>query len=115
MVLYFFNNVKNKLSNNSLFVFLFLMFASFSINAQSVVDNSSIENIKETTTSIEYKVSPKIEFAIWFMGTNQIPNALIVPESKNPKKQIMSSGVAPNRLLIESFLKKAVSFESSWG
>jgi hypothetical protein len=105
MILYFVNKFK--------YEFLFLIFFSFSTHAQSAVDKVSIVNNNQTTANQE--LSSKIEFAIWFMGTNQTPNSLFQPETKNPKKQIMSSGVVPNRLLLESFLKKAVGFETNWG
>ena len=47
------------------------------------------------------------------MGSKQDPNSTISTEGVNTKKQIMTSGLAPNRLLIKAFLKKAVNFESA--
>ena len=47
------------------------------------------------------------------MGSKQDPNTTISTEGINTKKQIMTSGMAPNRLLIKAFLKKAVNLESS--
>jgi hypothetical protein len=47
------------------------------------------------------------------MGSKQNPNSTISNEGINTKKQIMTSGLAPNRLLIKAFLKKAVNFESA--
>lgn len=107
MAHYFLNSFKNKL----FFSFLFLILASFTTSAQSASNDSSVVNTNEV--SGEKVSSNKMDFAIWFMGTNHTPNSLIVPETKNAKRILMSSGVVPNRLLIESFLKKAVSFETS--
>jgi len=45
------------------------------------------------------------------MGSKQDPNAKVSPTGENTKKQFMTSGTAPNRLLIKAFLKKAVNFE----
>jgi hypothetical protein len=48
-------------------------------------------------------------FGLW------VQNKILIvqfPEGIN-KKQIITSGMAPNRLLIKAFLKKAVNFESS--
>jgi hypothetical protein len=45
------------------------------------------------------------------MGSKQDPNSTISLEGINTKKQIMTSGLAPNRLLIKAFLKKAINFE----
>ena len=97
---------------NRLFIsFMFLILASFTSTAQSASNESSVVNSNEVAS--EKVSSNKMEFAIWFMGTNHTPNSLIVPETKNAKRILMSSGAVPNRLLIESFLKKAVSFETS--
>jgi hypothetical protein len=46
------------------------------------------------------------------MGSKQKPNSTISTEGINTKKQIITSGMAPNRLLIK-LLKKAVNFESA--
>ncbi len=58
-------------------------------------------------------VSSNINFVLWFMGSKQDPNRTISTESVNTKKQIMTSGMAPNRLLIKAFLKKAINLEST--
>jgi hypothetical protein len=47
------------------------------------------------------------------MGSKQDPNRTISNETSNTKKQIMTSGMAPNRLLIKAFLKKAINLEST--
>jgi hypothetical protein len=47
------------------------------------------------------------------MGSKQDPNTSISSDRTNTKKQIMTSGIAPNRLLIKAFLKKAVDSENS--
>jgi hypothetical protein len=44
-----------------------------------------------------------MEFVLWFMGSKQDPNTTISTEELIQKKQIMTSGIAPNRLLIKSF------------
>jgi hypothetical protein len=45
------------------------------------------------------------------MGTKQDPNTTDLYRGKH-KKQIMTSGIAPNRLLIKAF-EEAVNFESA--
>jgi hypothetical protein len=47
------------------------------------------------------------------MGSKQDPNNTILTEERITKKQIMTSGMAPNRLLIKVFLKKVVNLESA--
>jgi hypothetical protein len=47
-----------------------------------------------------------MEFVLWFMGSKQDPNSTISTEGINTKKQIMTSGLAPNRLLIKLLKRK---------
>ena len=47
------------------------------------------------------------------MGTKQDPNAKMLPAGTNTTKEFITSGTAPNRLLIKAFLKKAVNYESA--
>jgi hypothetical protein len=78
---------------------------------KNVVSNSSIEvaAVKKEAVSNESSVN----FVLWFMGSKQDPNSTISKEGVNTKKQIMTSGLAPNKLLIKTFLKKAVNLESA--
>jgi hypothetical protein len=54
-----------------------------------------------------------MNFVLWFMGSKQDPNTTISTEGTNTKRKVMTSGMAPNRLLIKAFLKKATNFEST--
>jgi hypothetical protein len=80
-------------------------------NNEIVNDNNTIEisSMKQEATSN----ASNMNFVLWFMGSKQSPNANIVPAGTTAKKQFMTSGTAPNRLLIKAFLKKAVNFESA--
>jgi hypothetical protein len=71
--------------------------------------NVELSTIKQEATSS----ATNMNFVLWFMGSKQTPNANAVPAGANTKKQFMTSGSAPNRLLIRAFLKKAVNFESA--
>lgn len=71
--------------------------------------NVEISTIKQEATS----TATNMNFVLWFMGSKQSPNADLVPAGTTAKKQFMTSGSAPNRLLIRAFLKKAVNFEVS--
>ncbi|CAM2779779.1 hypothetical protein [Flavobacterium frigoris] len=95
------------------FLFLFVLVSNVSVFSQSsgnsVVEsttNNSSNEVKE-----DNKAASNVEFVLWFMGSKQDPNSTISNEGINTKKQIMTSGLAPNRLLIKAFLKKAVNFE----
>jgi len=71
---------------------------------------------KEASANVKVESSratSNMEFALWFMGTKQDPNSTLSVEGTNAKKLIITSGMAPNRLLIKAFLKKVVNYENS--
>jgi hypothetical protein len=80
---------------------------SFGQSAQKLVDDSTIEvnKCKKENVSAVSK-SNSMNFVLWFMGSKQDPNGTISKRSSNAKKQVITSGSAPNRLLIKAFLKK---------
>lgn len=80
------------------------------LTTSTLVNNSSEGNV--TKQEAEENVS-NMNFVLWFMGSKQDPNAKVQPAGVNTKKQFMTSGTAPNRLLIKAFLKKAVNFENA--
>lgn len=92
---------------------LFFMF-SFSGYSQS---QPTVEfNGTEQPTNVKLESSratSNMEFALWFMGSKQDPNSTLSAEGTNAKKLIITSGMAPNRLLIKAFLKKVVNYENS--
>ncbi len=63
-----------------------------------------------STTTVEANAS--MNMVSWFMGTRQTTNENTTKESTS-KKQMMTSGIAPNRLLIKTFLKKASQYASN--
>ncbi len=104
----------NKKTANILVLFVLLILSNVSVFGQTVAEkntdsNTTIENNlveKEATTN-----TSNMNFVIWFMGSKQNPSTTIIPAGENTRKQFMTSGLAPNRLLIKAFLKKAVNFE----
>ncbi len=100
-------------------VVAFFMMSMISFGQESEV-NSIVENNEttEATNSIKADVTKtaNYNFVLWFMGAKQNPINNTTSEFNNtkinPKNQIMTSGLAPNRLLIKAFLKKAVNFET---
>ena len=110
------NNSKNLVTILSVFVCA-LMF-SFSGYSQSAVGSELASSTNEGTITKEIKAdnskaNANMEFVQWFMGSKQNPNSTISTEGINTKKQIMTSGIAPNRVLIKAFLKKAVNYETA--
>lgn len=104
----------NKNRGGILIMLVFLLLSNVAIFAQTVAEkntnsNNPIENNiveKEASTN-----SSNMNFVIWFMGSKQNPSTTIIPAGENTRKQFMTSGLAPNRLLIKAFLKKAVNFQ----
>ncbi|MFV5703522.1 hypothetical protein ACM55F_16790 [Flavobacterium sp. XS2P12] len=107
-----------KITNNIFILLVILLLSNVSVfgqstenivatNAIEVVSVAKQDNVSTSTTS------NNMNFVLWFMGSKQDPNVTISTEGINTKKQIMTSGMAPNRLLIKAFLKKAVNLESS--
>jgi hypothetical protein len=113
----------NKKSTIMSLMFICLFLSNVAIFAQTAVDGNLVqsvttENNKNVISSTEVKqeatsTASNMNFVIWFMGSKQSPNANIIPAGTTVKKQFMTSGTAPNRLLIKAFLKKAVNFESA--
>ena len=114
---YFSLKANNQALFNLVILFVFILLSNVSVFAQStkdVVDVNSLEinaNKKTENASIGSS-SNNMNFVLWFVGSKQDPNSTISTEGTNTKKQIITSGVAPNRLLIKSFLKKAVNLDS---
>ena len=52
-----------------------------------------------------------MNFVLWFMGSKQEPKSTSI-DGVNARKQVITSGTAPNRLLLKAFLKKAVDLDS---
>ncbi len=122
----FSKKVGNKIKSNIFMVLLFVFMSNVAVFGQTAVENT---NVQTTSTENNVIVTDNIEinsmkresasnasnmnFVLWFMGSKQSPNANIVPAGTTAKKQFITSGTAPNRLLIKAFLKKAVNFESA--
>ena len=122
----FSKKVGNKIKSNIFMVLLFVFMSNVAVFGQTAVENT---NVQTTSTENNVIVTDNIEinsmkresasnasnmnFVLWFMGSKQSPNANVVPAGTTAKKQFITSGTAPNRLLIKAFLKKAVNFESA--
>ena len=111
----------NKANRNLIMVIAFVLLSIGTSFGQTAVENNSISNTSITTNTIETIVvkqeeastNSNMNFVLWFMGTKQDPNAKILPAGTTTKKEFITSGTAPNRLLIKAFLKKAVNYESA--
>jgi hypothetical protein len=98
-----------------LFLFAVVLFSSFTMTAQNGASTvASVPTTEMTTATVSQNVSANetMSFVSWFMGTKQTTNGNQATEQSS-KKQMMTSGIAPNRLLIKAFLKKASNYTST--
>ncbi|MGO4818453.1 hypothetical protein [Flavobacterium sp. W22_SRS_FP1] len=112
----YFSNIDNTLKSMSiLFMFGIVMLCNVSVFGQEKEKKIVISNTTEIASDAkeESTSSSNMDFVLWFMGSKQDPNSTISTEGSNTKKKIMTTGLAPNRILIKAFLKKAVNFESA--
>lgn len=107
-------------------MFVCVLLSNVSVFGQTAVENNAaqtatIQENEVVNTTVEMSTmkqeatstATNMNFVLWFMGSKQSPNANALPAGTSAKKQFMTSGSAPNRLLIRAFLKKAVNFESA--
>lgn len=107
-------------------IFVCVWMSSVSVFGQTTIESTTeqtatIQDHEVVNTTVELSTikqeasssAANMNFVLWFMGSKQDPNAKALPAGVNTKKQFMTSGTVPNRLLIRAFLKKAVNFEVS--
>ena len=98
-----------------LVLFVFILLSNVSVFGQTIntttigITNTEVVSVQKENVS----ATTSVNFVLWFMGSKQDPNNTISSDGTNTRKQIMTSGMEPNRLLINAFLKKAVNFEST--
>lgn len=115
----------NKIKSTLFMVLLLVLMSNVAVFAQTAEGNNTIQATIENNEIVNNNIgintmkqeaasnASSMNFVLWFMGSKQSPNATVVPAGTTAKKQFMTSGTAPNRLLIKAFLKKAVNFESA--
>jgi hypothetical protein len=116
---HFTKHTNNKINNNFFMLLVIILLSNVSVFGQSTENTVATNNATEVLNVVKQEnvstntSSNTMNFVLWFMGSKQDPNSSISKEGINTKKQIMTSGLAPNRLLIKAFLKKAVELEST--
>jgi stalled ribosome rescue protein Dom34 len=110
--------VGNKRSNLFIVLLMFGLFHTSVVLGQEIQNSAVTITVESNCVAKQENVSKNtssnvIHFVRWFMGSKQDPNNAILTGERITKKQIMTSGMVPNRLLIKVFLKKVVNLESS--
>ena len=103
-------------------LFLFSSIGMFGQNKSTVNENVTIENqssFNEVVSSNSIvSIESQIDFVGWFMGSKQ-PQIQSGFESETSfsrtvtKKQILSSGITPNKVLYRTLMKKVSSQDNS--
>ena len=117
-------NTANQNSSNAILVMMLVMLllssvAMFSQNTATVQEVTATSNVlvsdDATTASVSATTESNSNMSMvsWFMGTKQTPNANGAQAAPSSKKQMINSGIAPNRLLMKAFLKKAANYQST--
>lgn len=113
-------NTKNTSSKAAIVLFVLFLMSSASMLGQN-------KSASTTTTTIEISIAPvqqvaldsDVDFMNWFMSSKQTQsfgNGSEVSNSSTPvsrKKQIISSGIVPNKVLYRTLIKKVISQENA--
>lgn len=107
------------ISKNSMFLVLFFVvfllsssrtFGQTAVATAEVCDTVAVSVVTESAVAFESDV----DFVNWFMGSKQTQNISKSSETSTTisrKKQIISSGVTPNKVLYRTFMKRVISQE----
>jgi hypothetical protein len=106
----------------SLVVLVVFLFTNMEILGQNKPISMSLSNgLKQPVTAIIAKAivfESDVDFLNWFIGTKQSQSIFETTlregsTSTIKKKQILTSGIAPNKVLYQTFIKKIISLEST--
>ncbi len=101
-------------------MFLVILFVVFLLSSVQTFGQTSVTaEVCETTavsvvTESAVAFESDVDFVNWFMGSKQTQNINRSSESAtkiSTKKQIISSGVTPNKVLYRTFMKRVLSQE----
>ncbi len=118
------NNATFTNVNTKGFLFLVALFLMSTVSLFAQTTSTTTETISiEKVDTIEIKNAlvlddTQLDFMNWFMGSKQSQSTnefstINDNSSSSRKKQIISSGVTPNRVLYRTLLKKVVSQENA--
>ena len=118
------NNATFTNVNTKGFLFLVALFLMSTVSLFAQTTSTTTETISiEKDSTIEIKNAlvlddTQLDFMNWFMGSKQSQSTnefstINDNSSSSRRKQIISSGVTPNRVLYRTLLKKVVSQENA--
>lgn len=96
-------------------VILFVLFLLFSVNMFGQNKPTPALNVVPFSKTIAF--DSDLDFMNWFMGAKQtqvVPDdTSVISTSTSKKKQLLSLGITPNKVLYRTFVKKVISQESA--
>lgn len=117
------NNDSKRNKTRLLVLFVLLVLSSMGVFGQSI---NPQENVLLNTNSVNLlgekdvlvSVESQLDFMGWFMGSKHTQNnssldAEMVKSSISTKKQVLSSGITPNKVLYRTFVKKVMNKDNA--
>lgn len=108
--------------NRKFLVVLFIVFLLSSVGMFGQTKTEVTPVCEPTTTTIctetvkAVAFDSDVDFMNWFMGSKQVQTIQKAAETATTvsrKKQIISSGVTPNKVLYRTFMKRVISQETA--
>lgn len=120
------NNNNFIIENRNRILFLFLLFilssmrmfgqtseTSIAIQNKNVIEMVELKQVQSNIASLD----TQMDFVGWFMGSrqsqineNETPNKTTTTSTK---KQILTSGITPNKVLYRTFMKRVISQDNA--
>ena len=89
------------------------MFGQTTATSKTIQNDEEVKCVCQQNQTSIVSIDSQIDFVSWFMGSRQ--SQMNESESVNKsnstatKKQILSSGVTPNKVLYRTFMKRVIS------
>ncbi len=90
------------------------MFGQTKTEVTPVCETTTTTICTETVKAVAF--DSDVDFMNWFMGSKQVQTIQKADETATTvsrKKQIISSGVTPNKVLYRTFMKRVISQETA--
>lgn len=112
-------NFSSLLSSSAILLYFFILSSSTMIS-QTISETTSVASLivnaddaKLTSSKSEISAETNFNFVSWFMGTKQTIQENVISDKASAKKMLINARIAPNKLLMKAFLKKAQNQLSS--
>jgi hypothetical protein len=112
-------NISTENKRRLVILFVLFLLTSIGMFGQTKLATSSIIIDEVSKVPVQQvALDSDVDFMNWFMGSKQTQTVKdATEENENTviarKKQILSSGVTPNKVLYRTFVKKVISIESA--